>query len=66
MDVFSMELGIRLSFVKTSEFRWWVEPPNPPWYATVLRLLNVLVTIAKLGVVSVIFIQCVMIIAAQR
>jgi hypothetical protein len=29
MDVFSMELGIWLSFVKTSEFRGGgVEPPN--------------------------------------
>jgi hypothetical protein len=33
---FSTELGIRLSFVKTSEFRgWgWFEPPNPLRYAT--------------------------------
>jgi hypothetical protein len=29
MDVFSTELGIRLSFVKTSEFRGGSEPPNP-------------------------------------
>jgi hypothetical protein len=31
-DVFSTELGIRLSFVKTSEFRGggWFEPPKPP------------------------------------
>jgi hypothetical protein len=33
MDVFSTELRIRLSFVKTSEFRV-VEPPNPTRYAT--------------------------------
>jgi hypothetical protein len=29
MDVFSMELGIRLSFVKTSEFWGGFEPPKP-------------------------------------
>ena len=30
MDVFSTELGIRLSFVKTSEFRGWsLNPPTP-------------------------------------
>jgi hypothetical protein len=38
MDVYSTELGIRLSFGKTSEFRGGrgVEPPNPtpPRYAT--------------------------------
>jgi hypothetical protein len=35
MDVFSTELGIRLSFVKTSEFRGGGgDPPNPPRYAT--------------------------------
>jgi hypothetical protein len=35
MYLFSMELGIRLSFVKTSEFRGGVvKPPNPPRYAT--------------------------------
>jgi hypothetical protein len=31
MGVFSTELGIQLSFVKTSEFRWGVKPPR---YAT--------------------------------
>jgi hypothetical protein len=32
MDVFSMELGIRLSFVITSEFRggFVTPPPRPP------------------------------------
>jgi hypothetical protein len=30
---FSTEQGIRLGFVKTSEFRGF-EPPNPPRYAT--------------------------------
>jgi hypothetical protein len=34
MDVFSMELGIRLGLVKTSEFRgvgvWGVNPPPLP------------------------------------
>ena len=37
MDVFSTELGIRLSFVKTSEFQGGFEHPKPPplpWYAT--------------------------------
>jgi hypothetical protein len=29
-DVFSTEQGIRLSFVKTSEFRGGFEPPKPP------------------------------------
>jgi hypothetical protein len=33
MDVYSTELGIRLSFGKTSEFREGFEPP-PPRYAT--------------------------------
>jgi hypothetical protein len=28
MDVFSMELGIRLSFVKTAEFKGGFEPPK--------------------------------------
>jgi hypothetical protein len=35
--VFSTELGIQLSFVKTLEFRWWGGGPPPPplvrhWY----------------------------------
>jgi hypothetical protein len=30
VDVFSTELGIRLSFVKTSKFRGGGEPPPPP------------------------------------
>jgi hypothetical protein len=30
MDVFSMELGIRLSFVKISGFQGGFEPPKPP------------------------------------
>jgi hypothetical protein len=30
MDVFSTEQGIRLSFVKTSEFRGGFEPPKLP------------------------------------
>ena len=30
MNVFSTELGIRLSFVKTSEFRGEFEHPKPP------------------------------------
>jgi hypothetical protein len=30
MDVFSTELGIRLSSVKTSEFRGGLNPPKPP------------------------------------
>jgi hypothetical protein len=35
MDVYTTELGIRLSCVKTSEFReGGVEPPIPPRYAT--------------------------------
>jgi hypothetical protein len=35
MDVYSTELGIRLSFVKTSEFRGGGGlNPNPPRYAT--------------------------------
>jgi hypothetical protein len=41
MDVFSTELGIRLSFVKTSEFRGGgggLSTP-PPWYATDARSL---------------------------
>jgi hypothetical protein len=29
MDIFSTELGIRFSFVKTSEFQEGVEPPPP-------------------------------------
>jgi hypothetical protein len=33
-----MELGIRLSFVKTSEFReGGFNPPNPPRYATAIE-----------------------------
>jgi hypothetical protein len=47
MDVFSTELGIRLSFVKTSEFRGGgFEPPQPPplRYATeVLHICSLLV-----------------------
>jgi hypothetical protein len=40
MDVFSMELGIWLSFVKAFEF-WGrgVDPPKPPRYATDLEIL---------------------------
>jgi hypothetical protein len=34
MDVFSTELGIQLSFVKTSEFRRGVFEPPSPRYAT--------------------------------
>jgi hypothetical protein len=30
MDVFSTEQGVRLSFVKISEFRGGFEPPKPP------------------------------------
>jgi hypothetical protein len=30
MDVFSTELGIRLSFVKISGFQGGFEPPKPP------------------------------------
>jgi hypothetical protein len=40
---FSMELGIRLSFVKTSKFQGGFEPPKPPpQYAIVFvaRTLN--------------------------
>jgi hypothetical protein len=33
MDVFSKELGIQLSFVKTSEIQGGLNPP--PWYTTV-------------------------------
>jgi hypothetical protein len=33
MDVFSTEQGIRLGFVKTSEFQRGLNPPNPPQYA---------------------------------
>jgi hypothetical protein len=41
MEVFSMELGIRLIFVKTSEFRGDFEPPQSPpsvrhWYMKLL------------------------------
>jgi hypothetical protein len=34
-----MELGIRLSFVKTSEFRggWLNHPPPPTWHAPSVR-----------------------------
>jgi hypothetical protein len=35
MDVISTEQGIRLGFVKTSEFNGGAEPPPPLWYATV-------------------------------
>jgi len=38
MDVFSTELGIWLSFVKTSEFRGGVNTTHPPWYATVYKV----------------------------
>jgi hypothetical protein len=44
MDVFSTELGIRLSFVKTLEFQregGRFEPPPPP-YTTELRSTNLL------------------------
>jgi hypothetical protein len=43
MDVFSTELGIRLSFAKTSEFRvQGVEPPKPPpRYATATRRIMI-------------------------
>jgi hypothetical protein len=39
MDVFSTELVIRLSFIKTSEFRGGLITPNtsPPRYATVIN-----------------------------
>jgi hypothetical protein len=44
MGVFSTELGIRLSFVKSSEFPGGVEPkkppPPPPQCATVKDLQN--------------------------
>jgi hypothetical protein len=33
-----MELGIRLSFVKTSEFRGVLKPQTPPRYATDIYL----------------------------
>jgi hypothetical protein len=37
MDVFSTELGIRLSFVKTSEFGGGLSrPTHPPRYDTVV------------------------------
>jgi hypothetical protein len=48
MDVFSTELGIRLSFVKTSEFRG-VGGLNPPPLGTPLplRKMNRLVQLGK-------------------
>jgi hypothetical protein len=41
MDVFSTELGIPLSFVKTSEFQGWgFEPRHATAFETVLPILS--------------------------
>jgi hypothetical protein len=49
MDVFSTELGIWLSFIKTLDFRVGVlnPPPPPPWYTTEFYVVLYLLVIPE-------------------
>jgi hypothetical protein len=57
MDVFSTELEIRLTFVKTSEFRWGrgecLNPPKNPRYATELLVIQFMIKILHAGLMQI-------------